>query len=731
MHTITQEALQAIALSTIQSAPSKQFPFTHCNQKSESKPDEEYHHSPGMEHFCAPVIHPTSGEIISSYKKLSKDPELKEVWQTAFGKEWGALAQGDDRTGAIGTDTFKILRPDQISSIPSDRTVTYANIVVDYREQKADPNRVRITAGGNLIDYPGELTTRTADITTSKMLWNSVISTKGAKYMTMDIKNFYLCCPLDRSEFMKMPISIFPQHIIDQYHLMDFVYKGYIWIEIKRSIYGLPQAGKLANEFLRQKLAPHGYYEVKHTPGLWKHITRPLIFTLTVDDFGVKYVGKRHALHLLGILEKEFTAVSTDWDGALYCGITLDWNYEEGWVDISMPGYIKKVLQKYQHEAPTKPQNSPYHIQPKKYGIGAQDTIPTDETPAATIEEIKYVQGVVGSILFYARAIDMTFLVGLNTIATEQAAATQKTVKTAKDLLDYAATNSQAKIRYWASDMILQIHSDASYLSEPKSKSRASGHYFLGWLPVNGQPIRLNGALFTLCTILKFVAASAAESELGALFLNIKEGRVQRLTLTEMGHLQPPTPIHCDNATAVGIANETVKKHRSRPMEMRYFYSCDQVKEGNFDVQWHPGLENLGDYTTKHHETRHHINVRPIYLHTKDSPRTLPRAMKPSDLRGCVGNKAGGYQSGRPMPIIPRSRSHDSIKVTRMSKGNRMPRTHLAPIGTEVSSRIVSSRIGNEVSSRNHTVGDDYRERYHHRGRGSVASHNYTQRNLE
>ena len=65
MHTITQEALQAIALSTIQSAPSNHFPFTHCNQRSESRPDEEYHHSPGMEHFCAPVIHPTSGEIIS------------------------------------------------------------------------------------------------------------------------------------------------------------------------------------------------------------------------------------------------------------------------------------------------------------------------------------------------------------------------------------------------------------------------------------------------------------------------------------------------------------------------------------------------------------------------------------------------------------------------------------------------------------------------------------------
>eukprot|EP00978_Attheya_sp_CCMP212_P021358 scaffold62214_cov29-Attheya_sp.AAC.2 len=156
----------------------------------------------------------------------------------------------------------------------------------------------------------------------------------------MDIKTIYFCAPMDRSEYMKMPLSIFPQHVIDQYKLHDLVYKGYIWIEIKRSIYGLPQAGKLANEYIRKKIAPHGYYEVKHTPGLWKHVTRSIIFTLTVDDFGVKYVGKRHAQHLLHILESEFSAVSTDWTGALYCGITIDWNYEEGWVDISMPGYI-------------------------------------------------------------------------------------------------------------------------------------------------------------------------------------------------------------------------------------------------------------------------------------------------------------------------------------------------------------------------------------------------------
>eukprot|EP00978_Attheya_sp_CCMP212_P012067 scaffold29990_cov42-Attheya_sp.AAC.2 len=177
-----------------------------------------------------------------------------------------------------------------------------------------------------------------------------------------------------------------------------------------------------------------------------------------------------------------------------------------------------------------------------------------------------------------------------------------------------------------------------------------------------------------------------------------------------MDHPQPPTPIHCDNATAVGIANETVKKHRSRPMEIRYFYSCDQVKEGNFDVKWYPGLENLGDYTTKHHETRHHVNVRPIYLHVKESPRRLPRAMKPSDLRGCVGNKAGGYHTGRPLHIIPRSRpyAHDSSRRQQASNpdpASRMPQTHVEPIGTERNAQHCTKNVHGKHGLANHSGG--------------------------
>ena len=140
--------------------------------------------------------------------------------------------------------------------------------------------------------------------------------------------------------------------------------------------------------------------------------------------------------------------------------------------------------------------------------------------------------------------------------------------------------------------------------------------YFLGSVPKPNEPIVMNGAIYVYTGILKFVVASAAEAELGALFLNCKECTVVRLILQELGHTQPPTPVHCDNSTPVGITNGTVKKQRSQSMEMRFFLVTDQVALGRFNIQWHPGQENLADYFTKHFEAIHHIAVRPWYLHT-------------------------------------------------------------------------------------------------------------------
>ena len=179
-------------------------------------------------------------------------------------------------------------------------------------------------------------------------------------------------------------------------------------------------------------------------------------------------------------------------------------------------------------------------------------------------------------------------------------------------------------------------------------------------MPKDNEPIRVNGAIFTLCNVLKWVVASAAEAELGALFLNCKEGKIIRTILTELGHhIQPPTPIHCDdNATAVGIANNTTKRHKSKSMEMRFFWIVDQTQLGRFAIHWHPGLENLGDNQSNHHSGSHHQSVRPWYLHTADSPTALPRALAPKSMRGCVA-KHCGYQPHSPLPSVLRRKRHE------------------------------------------------------------------------
>ena len=215
------------------------------------------------------------------------------------------------------------------------------------------------------------------------------------------------------------------------------------------------------------------------------------------------------------------------------------------------------------------------------------------------------------------------------------------------------ATHPDAIIRYYPSDMVLNVHSDASYLTASQARSRAGGHFFLGSIPKDGCPIKLNGAILTQCAILKCVAASAAEAELGALFLNAMDARIVRLTLTEMGHPQPPTPIHVDNTTAVGIVNDTIKRQRSRAMNMRYFWLLCQEAQKILAVRYHPGQENLGDMPTKNHNGAHTQRVRPFYLQTRYSPRLLPRAPRPSVRRGCVGKPGNPYMHRNPLPVIP------------------------------------------------------------------------------
>jgi hypothetical protein len=196
----------------------------------------------------------------------------------------------------------------QKDKIPADqrKDVTYGRIVCTYQSKKKAPNCTRITMEGNLVSYPDDFGTPTVDLLTVKLLFNSIISTDNAKFMTIDIKDFYLMTPMKRYEYFCIKINLFPQDIINGYNLHDNMDANRnMFCQVRHGMYGLPQAGIIAQELLKEGLIVAGYQQFKLTPGYLTHDWQPISFTLVVDDFGVEYINKDDVTHLLDVLQKE------------------------------------------------------------------------------------------------------------------------------------------------------------------------------------------------------------------------------------------------------------------------------------------------------------------------------------------------------------------------------------------------------------------------------------------
>ena len=555
------------------------------------------------------VMDKETGKMMN-YRQLIRHPDYKIEWNKSSANEFGRLANGVGGRIKTPTNTIEFICK---AEVPKDRRkdVTYGSFVCSVRLEKKEQNRTRFVVGGNKINYPGEVATPTAEMLTAKMLFNSVISTKGAKFMTMDISNFYLMTPLKRPEFIRMKMADIPEEIIKEYGLRDKVTKdGSIFIKAKRGMYGLPQSGLLANQLLEKRLNKHGYTQSKYVPGLWKHTWRPIQFTLVVDDFGVKYVGKEHALHLQKVLNLNYKTTN-DWTGNRYIGIALDWDYKRRRVHLSMPNYTKKALKQFQHEPPATPQHSPFRAATINYGAKKQYAKQESKAPLLDAKGKKFIQKVCGKFLFYGRAVDSTLLCPISAIASQSATPTTDTMEQTKQLLDYIATQDEAVLTYNASEMILAAHSDASYLSEPKARSRAGGHFFLS---SNAEIPPNNGAVLNIAHIIKHVMTSATEAELAALYIMAREAVFIRIILEEMGHKQPPTPLQTDNSMADGIINGKVMPKRTKAMDMRFYWLRDRECQEQFRIYWRPGKLNYADYWTKHHQATHHQNVRREFI---------------------------------------------------------------------------------------------------------------------
>jgi hypothetical protein len=168
-------------------------------------------------------------------------------------------------------------------------------------------------------------------------------------------------------------------------------------------MYGLKQAGLLANQLLQNGLAPFGYYPARHIPRLWLHKTRPIAFSIIVDDFAIKYVGKQNTDHLSNALLLSYE-LKIDWEAKLYSGLSLKWDYKNRTGNISMPGCVSNVLSKFQHDSPKHLQHTPSKYVTPVYGAKTEYAT-EDETPPLTAKQCLTIQKVTGSVLYYARAV--------------------------------------------------------------------------------------------------------------------------------------------------------------------------------------------------------------------------------------------------------------------------------------------------------------------------------------
>jgi hypothetical protein len=348
-------------------------------------------------------------------------------------------------------------------------------------------------------------------------------------------------------------------------------------------------------------------------PGLWRHVWWDIIFCLVVDDFGIKTTLRKHVLHLKTALEEHYT-VAMDWDGSLFCGININWNYPAVTINLNMPKYIPKALLKFQHPTPDSPQYQPYKNAPIQYSARVQRVDVDTSAPLSP----DAVQDIVGTLLYYRQVINPTLLTALSCIAAQQANGTTAVTEACQQLLDCIATHPNAGIRHKACDMILVVHTDALYLSKQAGKSRASAHFYL----TNHDNKEFNNcAILMLSSIIKHVMSSASKAKLAALYYGCKLAIPIRTTLEEMGHPQiKQTMVTTNNITAQGLTMRTMTPKASTSMDQCFYWLKCRNAQRQFLYLWHCGAHNCAGYASKHHPAKHHQAVCPFYIQD-----TLPR----------------------------------------------------------------------------------------------------------
>jgi hypothetical protein len=187
----------------------------------------------------------------AEYKELARS-STGDRWKLGMAKEMGRLFQGfcstDQDHTVHGTNTCHFICPE---AVPPNKRATYIRIVAELREHKADPYRVRCTGGGNLINFPGDKSTKVAELVTVKCLLNNIISTPHARAACINLKDFYLNNVLPSPEYVFFNADTIPETFLAQYSdKICITTDGHVYAKVLKGMYDLPEAGKVASNVL-------------------------------------------------------------------------------------------------------------------------------------------------------------------------------------------------------------------------------------------------------------------------------------------------------------------------------------------------------------------------------------------------------------------------------------------------------------------------------------------------
>jgi hypothetical protein len=257
-----------------------------------------------------------------------------------------------------------------------------------------------------------------------------------------------------------------------------------------------------------------------------------------------------------------------------------------------MAGYIKKLLQRVCPDG-IKGASTPARYTPPNYANPGAQKATIDPSPLATESDKKLLQSVVGTLLYYSRAVDPSICTAVHQLGSVQSNPSENDMANMVRLLQYVSTHPNNGIRYHASPMILQLMSDASYLCRPKARSVCGGFSYLG------TPSAINGPISCGSWMIDCVCASVAEAEIAGGFQTAQTATHHRRILADLGYPQPPTLLRMDNTVALGLASGQMNAKRSKSMDMRFFWLVDRVEQRQFCVAHIPGIWNIADHFTK------------------------------------------------------------------------------------------------------------------------------------